>query len=186
MRTLTRVSSGQPWSRMRACPVRAAESAGSTSSKTADSSSPVASTSTPLFEEISSRRRRRTSARSAGYAGPTDWTSFVEPSTSAKRNVTVPVGSVFTPLSLGASSGIVARILVPPPGGLSTLKLPSRAATRSSSPSRPEPREGSAPPTPSSTTSTTIVSSSSSAATRTCANVAPAYLTTLASASAVT
>jgi hypothetical protein len=36
------------------------------------------------------------------YRVPAAWTSFVEPSTSAKRKVTVPVGSVLTFPSLRA------------------------------------------------------------------------------------
>ena len=41
---------------------------------------------------------------------------------------------------------------VPAPAGLWTVMVPPRAATRSRSPTRPEPRTGSAPPTPSSRT----------------------------------
>ena len=50
--------------------------------------------------------------------------------------------------------GISATTRVPPPGAFSTRKLPRTAQTRSSSPRRPLPRLGSAPPTPLSATST--------------------------------
>src|SRR5581483_526007 len=81
-------------------------------------------------------------------------------------------------------SGISATTRVPPPGGLSTSRRPSRTATRSARPRSPEPPPGSAPPTPSSATSTTT--RPSGAATRTLAPVAPACLTTFASASETT
>ena len=55
----------------------------------------------------------------------------------------------------GSTSGISARTEVPPPEGLSTESVPSRTATRSTSPRRPDPPTGSAPPTPSSETVTT-------------------------------
>src|SRR6185369_1462426 len=51
-------------------------------------------------------------------------------------------------------SGISATTRVPPADGLSTRKEPSRTATRSASPRRPEPFRRLAPPTPSSVTST--------------------------------
>ena len=38
-------------------------------------------------------------------------------------------------------AGAAARIVVPPPGGLSTVSVPPSAATRSASPCRPLPRE---------------------------------------------
>jgi hypothetical protein len=53
-----------------------------------------------------------------------------------------------------ATAGLPAsstQILVPPCGGLSSVKRPSSASTRSSSPVKPEPSLGSAPPIPSST-----------------------------------
>src|SRR5439155_14582597 len=68
--------------------------------------------------------------------------------------------------------GIAAFTVVPSPGRLFISRTPSRAATRSASPRRPDPTVGSAPPTPSSRTST--VTPDAPRSTRTCALVASA------------
>ena len=64
----------------------------------------------------------------------------------------LPLGPPRT--ELAQRTGISAHTRVPAEAGLSSPSRPSRASTRSASPRRPEPREGSAPPIPSSTTST--------------------------------
>ncbi len=79
-------------------------------------------------------------------------------------------------------SGTRARSRVPAPGGLATSSTPPTLPSRSSRPRRPEPRVRSAPPRPSSSISTSTASPSSR--TRTVARVAPAYRSTLVSASA--
>ena len=55
--------------------------------------SPCVSTSTPECRANASRRARRWSASRSAYAAPCSWRSRVEPSTSVKRKVTVPLGS---------------------------------------------------------------------------------------------
>ena len=67
---------------------------------------------------------------------------------SVKRRVTLTSGECHA-----SATAAQARTRVPPPGGLSTSSAPSSASTRSTSPRRPVPRAGSAPPTPSSATS---------------------------------
>ena len=54
------------------------------------------------------------------------------------------------PKSYWLSSRSATRSKVPSPGGLVIQIVPPRASTRSARPVRPDPREGSAPPTPSS------------------------------------
>ena len=88
--------------------------------------------------------------------------------------------------SARCARGMLARSLVPPPGGLAIASRPSSDSTRSSSPRRPVPRVGSAPPTPSSVTWTTISCPSSDSKISTRASVACAYFATLASDSAAT
>ena len=51
-----------------------------------------------------------------------------------------------------AATGSSTEMVVPPPRGLTTLKRPASASTRSLSPVSPEPAPVSAPPTPSSVT----------------------------------
>src|SRR4051794_34726048 len=80
--------------------------------------------------------------------------------------------------------GISALRMVPRPGGLSSSSRPSRAATRSASPRRPEPRLGSAPPMPSSATSISAWPLTRSTLTFACS--ASAYFATFVSASAMT
>src|SRR5438094_4222175 len=53
-----------------------------------------------------------------------------------------------------SGSGNCATSVVPPPDGLSSVIVPPNASILSFSPSSPEPRAGSAPPTPSSRTQT--------------------------------
>src|SRR5262249_19750542 len=84
----------------------------------------------------------------------------------------------------GYAHGIAARRCVPQPGALSTCSSPSRACTRSARPRRPDPFDGSAPPTPSSSMST--CTHESSCATRTWTRDACAYLATFVSASETT
>ena len=57
------------------------------------------------------------------------------------------------------SHGISPMIRVPPPGGLSTMRRPPWASTRSASPRRPVPPSAAAPPTPLSATSITSLPS---------------------------
>src|SRR3954454_6812370 len=80
--------------------------------------------------------------------------------------------------------GSSAVMTVPWPGGLVTRSRPLRAATRSASPCRPEPRSALAPPTPSSAIS--IATPAAVRDRRTEAADASAYLPTLASASQAT
>ena len=86
--------------------------------------------------------------------------------------------------AVSSVSGISARTAVPAPGGLSISSVPSRTATRSSRPRRPDPPEGSAPPTPSSETITR--SAPFDRATSTRADDACAYFATFVSVSAMT
>jgi hypothetical protein len=55
--------------------------------------SPWVSTSIPVWRANASLSARRCSARSSAYFAPCSWRSLVAPSTSVKRNVTVPLGS---------------------------------------------------------------------------------------------
>ena len=116
--------------------------------------------------------------------------SVVEPSTSVKKNVTVPWGVPFTDdecisSSVGlVASGISARTNVPAPAGLSISSVPSsarRGRRARGGPSRPA---GSAPPTPSSATTTR--STPFDLADLDPADDACAYLATFVSASATT
>ena len=61
--------------------------------KATKNASPCVSTSTPSCLANASRSARRCSARRSAYAAPCSCSSRVEPSTSVKRKVTVPVGS---------------------------------------------------------------------------------------------
>src|SRR5581483_1479658 len=81
-------------------------------------------------------------------------------------------------------TGIAASTTVPPPDGLSTVRCPSRAVTRSPRPASPPPGRATAPPMPSSSTVSRSRPSSWRALTR--APEAFAYFATLVSASAAT
>ena len=75
--------------------VPAASSAPVAVGNAAKNASPWVSTSTPPWRTNASRRSRRCSPSASAYAAsPSSWRSFVEPSTSVNRNVTVPRGEV--------------------------------------------------------------------------------------------
>ena len=84
----------------------------------------------------------------------------------------------------GLRAGISARTVCLPPGSLCDASGPPTAATRSSSPRRPEPAAGFAPPMPSSVTST-VRTPSLSPIPRVAA-LALAYFATFVNASAAT
>ena len=83
----------------------AACAAVSASAKAAKSSSPRESTSLPSAAATASRSRRLRSASTGCQSSPSSRASRVEPSTSAKKKVTVPVGSALT-RSVGAGSAL--------------------------------------------------------------------------------
>ena len=75
------------------CAAAAAPSASGAVRNATKKASPCVSTSTPLCAPNASRRMRRCSASAFAYSAvPSSWSSFVEPSTSVKRKVTVPDG----------------------------------------------------------------------------------------------
>src|SRR5262245_36323389 len=71
----------------------AAASASGADGKATKNESPCVSTSTPRWRSTAPRTARRCSPSACAYwSGPSSRRSTVEPSTSVKRNVTVPVG----------------------------------------------------------------------------------------------
>ena len=89
--------------------------------------------------------------RSRSSASPA-WATTSMPASSSSR--ATPSRSRTLVLGDDDSHGILARTVVPSPGGLSTSRRPSSAASRSARPAQPAARVGVAPPTPSSWTST--------------------------------
>src|SRR5262249_19841766 len=85
---------------------------------------------------------------------------------------------------IDAPTGSSTEIVVPPPGGLTTLNRPASAFTRSLRPVKPEPTPSSAPPTPSSVTVARIADASPATVTKT--DVARECLIAFASASDTT
>src|SRR6476646_8727414 len=113
MRTRTWVPGGQSWDVSACCSESAASTAAPAVANAKKNSSPRESTSKPPHLATASRTRRRWSPRTAAYASPSWWTSWVDPSTSVKRSVTVPCGSSLIPAyfdrNLGSDASALAR-----------------------------------------------------------------------------
>src|SRR5437588_11698205 len=94
----------RPWANA-SCASRAAPNAPGAVGKAMKKASPCVSTSAPPCRAQAALTTRRCSARASAYASdPSSWRSLVEPSTSVKRNVTVPVGRSFRATSEHGSS----------------------------------------------------------------------------------
>ena len=74
------------------CASPAAASASFARPNATKNASPCVSTSTPPCRANASRNTRRCSSSTSAYASPNSCSNFVDPSTSVKRNVTVPEG----------------------------------------------------------------------------------------------
>src|SRR5882724_12283755 len=106
----------------------------------------------------------------------------IEPAVGQQLGETLP--QQHRVLSYHDSHGNSTVMIVGPPGGLSTMSVPSTAAARCASPSRPDPVSKDAPPRPSSRT--TIRSRPACCETATSAVRASACLLTLLSVSDTT
>src|SRR5690242_9317460 len=85
---------------------RAASSAPGAVGRATKNASPCVSTSTPPCAAHTSRTTRRCSASASAYrSAPSSRRSFVEPSTSVKRKVTVPVGRSWRIAANDATAG---------------------------------------------------------------------------------
>ena len=91
-----------PWRALRSSPPRRPRAPGAVGNAKKNAS-PCVSTSTPPSAAQASRIRRRCSASASAYpSAPSSCSSFVEPSTSVKRKVTVPEGR-------SARTGVIMR-----------------------------------------------------------------------------
>ena len=146
---------------------------GLASSKTAESSSPVASTSTPPLAAISSRRSRRTSPISCGYAEPRSGRAGrpLDVGEEERDGACWQLGHGLSLEDVAASglsgcdsagacpiagrTGIVARIRVPPRRAAADLERAVERLDAVDQPLEPRAERRIAPPMPSSAISTT-------------------------------
>src|SRR6266540_628528 len=98
MRTFSATPSGHGAWASASCASIAAWTAAAAVGKTTKNASPTVRTSTPPFGVKAARRMRSCCSSTGVNALPKRWTSFVEPSMSLKKNVSVPVGSVRSPI----------------------------------------------------------------------------------------